>query len=99
MCEIRRVVRLLCPALQATATTVLVRLRESETRSDQPVQFEKCGRPSRAWSQLPVDAHTIPSRMARGGGSDGSVPEPTSIALLSLGALAIVFRRRTQYPI
>ncbi len=34
-----------------------------------------------------------------GGGSSNSVPEPASLALLGLGALAIAYRRRSRYAI
>jgi hypothetical protein len=43
-----------------------------------------------------ADLQALLDLLISGGGSADAVPEPASIALLGLGALAIAFRRRSQ---
>jgi len=43
-----------------------------------------------------ADLQALLDLLNRGGGSSNSVPEPASLALLGLGALAIVIRRRIR---
>jgi len=46
-----------------------------------------------------ADLQMLITDLQSGGGSADPVPEPASIALMSLGTLAIAFRRRSRYAV